>query len=273
MRKADLPPDWARYVVRDAPLPRLAGANSNPLKLSAVVRLTVRLKNTTFRIPFVVAGQLAVPVFLGTALIDTHVRNVDVEAQRLELRQGGSVAIVDGKGEPTPPTRRHGRQTSRDDAPDEAPQAIRIARWVTIPAGSQDRVRVTTTGRGLVFMVPKPSLQHRYGVRITSGVVEVLPNQTFDVIVANVLRRERRLPKHTVLGYAKRNPLAILTPERRVAEGITHALHLTDLTDQVGEVGVGRSNSDEKAAAGNGEVGTDERPPQGQPTARGTVCP
>ena len=110
-------------------------------------------------------------------------------------------------------------------------------------------------------------------MRLTIGVVEVLPNQAFDVIVANFSRRERRLTKHTVVGYAKRNPLAILTPERRVAEGIAHALHLTDLTDQVGEVGVGRPNSDEGAAAENREVGTDERPPQGQPTAGGTVCP
>ena len=193
----------------------------------------MRVRNTTLRIPFIMADQLAVPVLLGTALIDTHVRCIDIEAQQLELRQGGSVTIVDGKEEPTPPTRRHGRQTSRADARDEAPQAIRIARWVTIPARSQARVRVTTTV-GLVFMEPKPSLQPRHGVSLTNGVVEIQSNQIFDVTVANFSRRERRLPKHTVVRYPKRNPLAILTPERRVAEGISHALHLTDLTDQGG---------------------------------------
>ena len=55
VRKADLPPDWNHYVIREGPLPRLAGANSNPLRLTAVVRLAVRLRNTTFRIPFLVA--------------------------------------------------------------------------------------------------------------------------------------------------------------------------------------------------------------------------
>ena len=129
---------------------------------------------------------------------------------------------------------------------DEAPQAIQIARSGTIPAISQARVSVTTAGRGLVFLEPKPSLQHRHRVRLTNSVTEVLPTVTFDVIVANFSGRERRLSKHNVVGYAKRNPLAILTPERRVAEGIAHALHLTDLTDQVGELGVGRSNSDDK---------------------------
>ena len=38
VRKADLPPDWNRSVIRDEPLPRLAGANSNPLRLTAVVQ-------------------------------------------------------------------------------------------------------------------------------------------------------------------------------------------------------------------------------------------
>ena len=211
------------------------------------------------------------PVLLGTAFIDTHVRCIDIEAQRMELRQGGSVAIVDGKGEPTTPTRRHGRQTGRPDVREEAPQAIRLARWVTISAMSQTHVRVTTAGRGLVFLEPKPSLQHRHVVRLTNGVAEVLPNQTFDVIVANFSRRERRLPKHTVVGYAKRNPLAILIPDRKVSEGIAHALHLTDLTDQGGEVRVGRSNSDDETTARNMDGDTDERSPQEPPTAGGTV--
>ena len=273
VRKSDLPPDWTRYVVHDAPLPRLAGANSNPLKLSALVHLAVPLRNSTFRIPFIVADQLAKPVLLGTAFINTHVPCIDVEAQGMELPQGGSVAIFDGKGEPTPPTRRHGRQTGRPDVREEAPQAIRLARWVTIPAMSQTPVRVTTAGRELVFLEPKTSLQHRHGVRPTSGVAEVLPHQTFEVIVANFSRRERQLPKHTVVGCAKRNPLAILIPDRKVSKEIAHALHLTDLTDQGGELGGGRSNSDDRTTARNMEGDTDGRSPQEPATSGGTVPP
>ena len=48
VRKADLPPDRARHIVREAPSPRLACANSIPFKLLLLVRLAVRLKNTTF---------------------------------------------------------------------------------------------------------------------------------------------------------------------------------------------------------------------------------
>ena len=113
VRKAHLPPDWTRHTVREAPSPSLAGANSNPLKLTAVARLTVRVWNTTFRFPFVVADQQAVPVLPGTAFNDAHVWRIDVESQKLELRCGGSVAIVNAKGEPSPPTRPHVREKSR----------------------------------------------------------------------------------------------------------------------------------------------------------------
>ena len=41
VRKSDLPPDWTRHAIRAAPLLRLAGANSNPLRVTAVVRLAV----------------------------------------------------------------------------------------------------------------------------------------------------------------------------------------------------------------------------------------
>ena len=260
VRKADLPPDWTQHVIRDAPLPRLAGANSKPLRLTAVVRLAVRIRNTTFRVPFVVADQLAVPVLLRTAFIDAHVRSIDIEAQRLEIRHGGVVSIVNAKGETSPPTRRHGRETSRGEVREESQHPIRTARRVNVPAMSQARVRVTTAGRGLVFLEPKPSLQHRHGVRLTNGVAEVLPNQVFEVMVANVSRQVRRLPKHTVVGYAKRNPLAILTRERQVAEGIAHALHISPLDVQEGEVGAGRLKSSGET---NAYKGADEEPPRG----------
>ena len=52
VRTADLPPDWTQHAIRDALLPRLAGANSNPLRLTVVVRLAVRIRNTTVRVPF-----------------------------------------------------------------------------------------------------------------------------------------------------------------------------------------------------------------------------
>ena len=183
--------------------------------------------------------------------------------------RAGAVSIVNVKGETSPHTRRHGRETSREEVREETQHPIRIARWVNVPAMSQVRVRVTTAGRGLVFLEPKPSLQHRHGVRLTNGVAEVLPNQVFEVMVANFSRQVRRLPKHTVFGYAKRNPLAILTPERQVAEEIAHALHISHLDVQEGEVRAGRPES---AAETNAYKDADEEHPRGAIYAKDNEC-
>ena len=234
VRRDCLPPDWRTYQVRNASLPRLAGEDSSPMKITAVVRLAVRLGNVTYRLPSVVADSLAVEVLLGTSFIDAHVRRIDVDKQCLELRRGRGVAIVDAKsvasshGETiTKPSRRtrndHGRET--------VAQPIRLANWISIPPMSQLGVRVTTKGLGLVFLEPKPSLQHRHGVRLTNGVADVLPNRPFEVIVANVSRKPRRLPKNTILVYAKRNPVAILTPERPVAEEMGRVLNISALPE------------------------------------------
>ena len=83
----------------------------------------------------------------------------------------------------------------------------------------------------------------------------MLPNQVFEVIVANVSRQVRWLPKHTVLRYAKRNPLAILTPMRQVAEEIAHSLHVSNFDGQEGEVGAGSHDS---AAETNAKKDADE---------------
>ena len=128
-----------------------------------MVRLAVPIRNMTFRVPFLFADQLAVPVPLGTAFIDAHVRSIEIKAQRLELRQKCAVAIVNAKGEMSPPTTRHGRETNRAEVREETQHPIRIARWVNVSAMSQVRVRGTAAGRGLVVLEPKPSLEHRLG--------------------------------------------------------------------------------------------------------------
>lgn len=65
MRNADIPPDWTRYIARHELLPRLLGANSNPLQPTADFRLAVRLHKIKFDIPFVVAEQLAFTILLA----------------------------------------------------------------------------------------------------------------------------------------------------------------------------------------------------------------
>ena len=84
VRRDCLPPDWRTYQVPNASRPRVAGADSSPLKLTAVVRLALQFGNVTYRLPFVIANSLAVEVLLGTFFIDAHVKRIDIDKQCLD---------------------------------------------------------------------------------------------------------------------------------------------------------------------------------------------
>ena len=59
--------------------------------------------------------------------------------------------------------------------------------------------------------------------------MEVPPAERFRVFLSNFSKSPRRLPKGTVVGYANRNPISIVTPDRDVAEECGKVLNLTTL--------------------------------------------
>lgn len=70
-------------------------------------------------------------------------------------------------------------------------------------------------------------------MRLTNGFADVLPSQPFQIIVANFTWKDRYLPKHTILGYAKRNPVAILRSECIEAERIGQIIYIINLAEEV----------------------------------------
>lgn len=66
---------------------------------------------------------------------------------------------------------------------------------------------------------------------MTNEVAELDPRKEFDIIVANIKWKQRTLPRNTVTGYAKRNPLLILTITREVAEECSWVLCITKSTE------------------------------------------
>lgn len=65
---------------------------------------------------------------------------------------------------------------------------------------------------GFVMFEPKSSVQARHGVRMMNGVHYVSSGRPFQVIPGNFSNSRRNLPKGTVVGYARRKPLTLLTP-------------------------------------------------------------
>ena len=249
IKKSRLPANWRDFEVNFTNLPGLGDANGNALELEAMVHLTIRLGNTLYRVPFLVAERLAVDVIQGTAFMNKHVQHICCRGQVIDLYQGGTIPILAAsdiypeRSEGAAPDNASGPGSDPDVDPKAhiyqrgkrrkssiwQPHAIRLTEHVRIPAISQAVVPVRTGARGLCVLEPKQALQARHQVRIANGVVEVPPAERFRVFLSNFSKSPRRLPKGTVIGYANRNPISIVTPNRDVAEKCGKQLNLTTL--------------------------------------------
>ena len=241
IKRSSLPPGWEQHVVDDPEVPVLGGAESSQLKISGIINLVVRFKNTLFRLPFVICDNLVVDVILGTTFLNTHVGSIDVENQRINFRnKRGSVPILssnvgdettpDGKTLPNKKPKNLPRKQRKDVTPDvHDTHVIRLAQRLVIPPMTQAFVNVTTTASGLVYSEPKPSLQDRYGLRIANGIHETEPQRKFKIFISNFSRKPRMLPRNTVVGYAKSNPIALIVPQEDLSRDIANVHNITEI--------------------------------------------
>ena len=223
IKKSRLFANWRDFEVKSTNLPRLGDANGNAPQLEAMVHLTIRLGNTLYRVPFLVAERLAVDVILGTAFTNKHVQHICCWDQVIDLYQGGTIPILAASD--IYPERSKGAAPDNASGPGWDPDvdpkahiyqrgkrrksicqthAIRLTEHVQIPPMSQAAVPVRTGASGLCFLEPKQAIQARHQVRIANGV-------------------------GTVIGYANRNPISIVTRNRDVAEKCGKVLKLTIL--------------------------------------------
>ena len=82
IRRDHLPKDLQRFIVEDPKLPELGDANGNLMNIDAIVHLSVRLGNTIYRVPFLIAEQLAVAALLGISFMQKHVDHIAVGVRR-----------------------------------------------------------------------------------------------------------------------------------------------------------------------------------------------
>ena len=227
IRSSELPPDWRRFQVPLVEDPGLADANNNPLLITEMVRLKVRLGNKTTKVSFYVAPNLAVPAILGTGYLNRYVRCIFPMDQMIEIKDGSLVAILSSQRS----AKQQGesvvdeRQQMKEEAPrreiDTTTHVVRLATGVTVPPMTQVGIRVRCKGGGLCYLEPKSSLFERHQLRVANGVCEVTPDQPFTIMMANFSEKKRHIPKGTVVAYAQRNPLALLFPHGKKATNMT----------------------------------------------------
>lgn len=106
----------------------------------------------------------------------------------------------------------------------------RFSKLVRVPSLAQMTFRVRSSAIGLSFLDSPPSIAIRHGVCMTKDIAELDPRKEFDMLVANFSRTRRALPKHTVIGYAKRSLLALITSSRATREQYARNLHIQSST-------------------------------------------
>ena len=60
------------WLTKDTVLPTLGDANGRPLSLLGEIVLRIRFGNTTYRVPFIVADNLAAEVIVGTRFMNRY---------------------------------------------------------------------------------------------------------------------------------------------------------------------------------------------------------
>ena len=94
IRKDHLPEDWQRFLVEEPKLPEISDANGNQIHIEAVVHLPVPVGNTIYRVPFLIAEQLAVAAFLGTSFMNKDVDHICCRSQEIDFHQGCAIPIL-----------------------------------------------------------------------------------------------------------------------------------------------------------------------------------
>ena len=59
-----------------------------------MVHLSVRLGNKIYRVPFLIAEQLAVAALLGTSFMNKHVDHICRRNQEIDFHQGCTIPIL-----------------------------------------------------------------------------------------------------------------------------------------------------------------------------------
>ena len=196
IRKDHLPEDWQRFLVEDPKLPKLGDANGNLIDIEAVVHLSVRLGNTIYQVPFLIAEQLAVAALLGTSFMNKHVDHICCRSQEIDLHQGCTIPILQAH---------RGYQTEPDPSDGETPIAtrkprakkiqethtVRLTAHVRVPPMTQMPVEIDSRTSGLAFLEPKLALQDVKQVRMANGIIEATPGKRFRVLLSNFSRHPR----------------------------------------------------------------------------------
>jgi hypothetical protein len=200
VREGILPKGWERFLIPNRPLPRINNASGKRVPVRGVITLYVQVGDLVTRVRFYVVPGLGTPCILGCNFINLHVRSIHPKEHRVDLSEGGSVAIasgIDAENAASPQIREPTASTK-----------VRLSRKTVIPPQREAHVEVTSAASGLyqIFHHNKPSAP---AITLASGISEIRSNVPFRVIVINPTNRAHFLSKGMVFSIAAPTPARV----------------------------------------------------------------
>jgi hypothetical protein len=200
VREGILPKGWERFLIPNQPLPRINNASGKRMPVLGVITLYVQVGDLVTRVRFSVVPGLGTPCILGCNFINLHVRSIHPKERRVDLNEGGSVAITSGIDADNAASAQIREPT--------ASTKVRLSRKTVIPPQCEAHVEVTFAASGLyqIFHHTKPSAP---AITLASGIAEIRPNVPFRVRVINPTNRAHYLSKGMVIGIAAPAPARV----------------------------------------------------------------
>jgi hypothetical protein len=139
-----------------------------------VITLFVQVGTLVLRVRLYVTPSLGVPCILRCNFINLHVRSIHPKERRIDLIEGGSVAIYTGVGAC--------QISGKEPRTPSASPTVRLARKTVVPARSDMHVEVTSADNGL-HLVVHHSTSSKDPIALASGVVDIRAHIPFRVRV------------------------------------------------------------------------------------------
>jgi hypothetical protein len=240
VREGILPKGWERFLIPNQPLPRINDASGKRMPVRGVITLYVQVGDLVTRVRFYVVPGLGTHCILGCNFINLHVRSIHPKERRVDLNEGGSVAITSGIDAENAASAK-----IREPA---ASTKVRLSRKTAISPRCEAHVEVTSVASGLyqIFHHTKPSAT---AITLASGIAEIRPNVPFWVRVINPTNRAHSLSKGMVIGIAAAAPARVFSLDAHGAkfceppQGYSHSSEGLYLTDSERELSQSRRTS------------------------------
>ena len=234
IRKDELP--LGVDVIRHGPLPNVADANSNPIRMTGLVDFVVRLGIHISKTEFIVCERLAAPVIVGCDFCDRFVEAIYFRKKTIELDDGSTVPIErrplkrSPNSPPLPTSQEYVKAEGRTSP------KVRVAQNIILPPETQTWVSVKSERHGVMVLQPCDKLYADKGVIATNGVVQAQPHTTFRVLIANLTKRPQPLVKNQVVA-------TLLPHPTEVVQSNIHLHEVLGLVDEPSDEPDDRTNS------------------------------